>query len=181
MMDGVNALLAGGGVFTIPLVLGAMILWYALGYRAIILRPGAGGLLGRAAHIAGSTTAVPGVKLRWLLDERFGELELEAERGRALIDAVVIAAPLLGLLGTVNGMIETFDSLADMALFSQSGGIAGGISEALITTELGLAVAIPGLIIGRLLTRRQERLATQMEQLKDRVCTERAEMEVSHA
>ncbi|MDZ7829411.1 MAG: MotA/TolQ/ExbB proton channel family protein [Halofilum sp. (in: g-proteobacteria)] len=42
-------------------------------------------------------------------------------------------------------MIETFESLGDMSLFSQSGGIAGGISQALFTTQLGLAVAIPGM------------------------------------
>lgn len=173
MMAGIDTLLASGGIFTVPLMLGAMVLWYALGYRAMILRPGARGLLGRAARIASSSLDAPGRKLRWVLDERFGELESEAAKGRSLVDSVVVAAPLLGLLGTVNGMIETFDSLADMALFSQSGGIAGGISEALITTELGLAIAIPGLILGQLLTRRQERIATELEQLKDRVCTQR--------
>ena len=87
-----------------------------------------------------------------------------------LVTAVVMAAPLTGLLGTVNGMIETFDALGDMALFSQSGGIAGGISEALFSTQMGLAVAIPGLIVGKLLDRRQEALETELARLKDILC-----------
>jgi biopolymer transport protein ExbB len=61
-------------------------------------------------------------------------------------------------------MIETFDSLAEMSLFSQSGGIAGGISEALFTTQMGLIVAVPGVLLGRILDRRAERLAEEIEQ-----------------
>jgi biopolymer transport protein ExbB len=64
-------------------------------------------------------------------------------------------------------MTETFDSLGDMALFAQSGGIAGGISQALLTTQMGLSVAVPGLVVGRLLRRRQERLLDEIEQVKD--------------
>ena len=53
-------------------------------------------------------------------------------------------------------MIETFSALGDMALFTQSGGIAGGISQALLTTQMGLVVAIPGLLVGRILGRSAE-------------------------
>ena len=130
--------------------------------------------MGRGQSILDSTSLPPGLTMRWYLDESFDGLVQQAGKGRTLVDAIVIAAPLAGLLGTVNGMIETFASLADMALFSQSGGIAGGISEALITTELGLAVAIPGLVIGRLLGRRQERIENALEQLKDRACAREA-------
>jgi biopolymer transport protein ExbB len=82
----------------------------------------------------------------------------------------VVAAPLLGLLGTVSGMIETFRSLEDMALFSQSGGIAGGISQALFTTQLGLAVAIPGLIIKGHLDKKQRAIEMELAQIKDILC-----------
>ena len=67
-------------------------------------------------------------------------------------------------------MIETFDSLGDMTLYSQSGGIAGGISQALLTTQFGLAVAIPGLIVRGLLERRQRVLESQMEEVKEILC-----------
>ena len=78
----------------------------------------------------------------------------------------MVLAPLAGLLGTVTGMMETFDSLATMALFTQSGGVAGGISQALISTQMGLAVAIPGVIAGRLIDRKQSNLTTELEELK---------------
>ena len=81
-----------------------------------------------------------------------------------------MVAPLLGLLGTVTGMIETFDSLGTMTLYSQSGGIAGGISQALISTQMGLAVAIPGLVVGRILDRRQRQIEQELEQIKDLFC-----------
>jgi biopolymer transport protein ExbB len=64
-------------------------------------------------------------------------------------------------------MIETFDSIGEMTLFAQSGGIAGGISQALFTTQMGLCVAVPGIVIGRLLDRRQVRVEQELEQIKD--------------
>ncbi|MEC8423819.1 MAG: MotA/TolQ/ExbB proton channel family protein, partial [Myxococcota bacterium] len=75
--------------------------------------------------------------------------------------------PLLGLLGTVTGMIETFRSLGKMELFTQGGGVAGGIGEALLTTQMGLAVSVPGLIVGRLLDRRQVVLEDELDQLEE--------------
>ena len=63
-------------------------------------------------------------------------------------------------------MITTFDSLGDMTLFSQTGGVAGGISQALITTQMGLCVAIPGVIAGRILDRREAAICTEMEEFK---------------
>jgi biopolymer transport protein ExbB len=80
------------------------------------------------------------------------------ERDLRVMKICVSAAPLFGLLGTVTGMLDTFDALA-----SGSGGektmglIARGISEALITTETGLVVALPGLFFQYQLARKHER------------------------
>ena len=79
--------------------------------------------------------------------------------------SIVIVAPLAGLLGTVAGMIETFDALGDGALFAASGGVAGGISQALLTTQMGLVVAIPGVIMGRILDRKQFTLEEDLDQM----------------
>jgi biopolymer transport protein ExbB len=84
-----------------------------------------------------------------------------------MITAVVSIAPLLGLLGTVIGMIETFRSLGDMSLFSQGGGIAAGIATALFTTQMGLVVAVPGVIVKFFLDRRQQQLELDLAQIKD--------------
>ncbi len=76
------------------------------------------------------------------------------QRRLVFLHVMVSAAPLLGLLGTVLGMIHTFDAIA-------AGGnqltdaMAGGISQALITTEVGLLIAIPGLFVMHVIKRRQ--------------------------
>ena len=68
-------------------------------------------------------------------------------------------------------MIETFEALKDSAMFSQGDSISGGISKALFTTELGLIVAVPGLIIGRMLDRKQQQFALEFDQMTDIIST----------
>ena len=65
---------------------------------------------------------------------------------RPALAAMIAAAPLLGLLGTVTGMERTFSTLAGKGTKSLEG-LAGGISEVLVATESGLVVAIPALLI----------------------------------
>jgi len=84
------------------------------------------------------------------------------QRGLAVLAVMGAVAPLLGLLGTVTGMIETFRVITvfgtgDPKLMS------GGISEALVTTELGLAVAIPIMLVHTLLSRRADHILGDME------------------
>ena len=71
-------------------------------------------------------------------------------------------APLLGLLGTVTGMIATFDAITEVGT-GDPRTLAGGISEALITTELGLIVAIPTLLLGNFLSGVGERFKRRLE------------------
>jgi biopolymer transport protein ExbB len=66
---------------------------------------------------------------------------------RMALGAMIAAAPLLGLLGTVSGMEKTFESLAARGGDKSMEGLAGGISEVLVATESGLAVAIPALLL----------------------------------
>lgn len=85
---------------------------------------------------------------------------LEYWLGAIAITAAV--SPLLGLLGTVSGMIETFKL---MTLFGAGdpAAVSGGISQALVTTELGLVVAIPALLLHALLSRRVKTYYGQLE------------------
>jgi biopolymer transport protein ExbB len=105
--------------------------------------------------------------LRRYLDDAYSDYGTDLRRYATTITTLVAIAPLLGLLGTVAGMIETFDSIGDMTLFSQSGGIASGIATALFTTQLGLVVAVPGVIVKSLLDRRQQQIETDLAQIKD--------------
>jgi biopolymer transport protein ExbB len=72
-------------------------------------------------------------------------------------------APLIGLLGTVTGMIATFRVIEYYGA-GNANGLAGGISEALITTQSGLVVAVPGLIMGNLIKRRVDRWKNRLDQ-----------------
>jgi len=70
---------------------------------------------------------------------------LEATRYLNSLDTVAIVAPMFGLLGTVTGMISTFQTVADLQGAVNPSVLAGGIWEALLTTAFGLLVAIPAI------------------------------------
>lgn len=176
-----------GGYVMWPLLAAIFVLWYALGYRYSILKRGdkrsvrelvrkysrgyvqlPRGMIDEAVIEALEIVKkAPKTLARPLLDDAFFEYEQALKKYKTLIKVIVVVAPLAGLLGTVIGMIETFDSMATMSLFSQSGGIAGGISQALFTTQFGLVVAVPGLVIGRMLDRKERTLHGELAQIKD--------------
>ncbi len=115
--------------------------------------------------IAHSLTAADSSKevLEATLEEAIIKEIPPLERFLATLNILAAIAPLLGLLGTVTGMISTFQVITlygtgDPRMMS------GGISEALITTQLGLAVAIPIMIMHHGLQRRVESLITDMEE-----------------
>jgi biopolymer transport protein ExbB len=78
------------------------------------------------------------------------------QRGIAVLDTCITISPLLGLLGTVLGMMNTFGALGDGDIAANAGKITGGVGEALIATAAGLAVAIIGLLPYNVLNARVE-------------------------
>lgn len=90
---------------------------------------------------------------------RHAYLELIDRRVRYFL-ALVAVCPLLGLLGTVAGMASTFRGLTLSASGDPSLLVSGGISEALVTTQAGLLIAIPGLILIHLIRRQRSFLET---------------------
>jgi biopolymer transport protein ExbB len=87
----------------------------------------------------------------------------KVERFGAAIMVFAAVSPLLGLLGTVTGMISTFDIITEYGTGDPKL-LSSGISEALITTQLGLVVAIPALLLGNLLNGRANTVMNEMEQ-----------------
>lgn len=183
----------GGSVMWVLFVLN-FFLWYGLGYRYLILKRGTKGSVRRLIEKhekRGNTQAMRGMldyatvdaleaayeaksmglSMRKHIEGALLPYHSDSSKYATLVKTIIVLAPLIGLLGTVIGMIETFDALQNSSMFSQGSSISGGISKALFTTELGLVVAVPGLIIGRVLDKKAERFELEFEQMTDIICT----------
>lgn len=97
-----------------------------------------------------------------------GPVVHEMERHLTLLGTIAAISPLLGLLGTVIGMIRVFTTLV-VGGAANPGVLAEGISQALVTTAAGLAVAIPALFFHRYFLRRVDELAVTMEHAASRL------------
>lgn len=96
--------------------------------------------------------------------ERMLEVQPKLERLLPFIAVTAATAPLMGLLGTVTGMINTFKLITIFGT-GDAKQLSSGISEALVTTEFGLIVAIPSLIMHALLNRRAQGVMANMERM----------------
>jgi biopolymer transport protein ExbB len=106
--------------------------------------------------------------LEEILYERIIDAQVRLEKALPLIAVTAATAPLLGLLGTVTGMIDVFRQITNFAN-PESSELARGISEALVTTKFGLITAIPSLIVHALLSRRLQGLVAKMETFASRL------------
>jgi len=168
----------GGLVGWIIVALGALGLALA-GWRMLVLgrigrgvdgqmrdlgRPRDDNPLGRVIGVLGPKPQLADLEtLELKLDEAILQETPPLEKGQSLLKLLCAVAPLLGLLGTVTGMIVTFQAI------TQGGGgdsrlMAEGISQALVTTVLGLVVAIPLLFLHSLLASRSKALIQLLEQ-----------------
>lgn len=173
-----------GGPVMLPLLLVSLTMWLLIANRALDLRRlgrrpmtnplawdhirtnqapnhGEGGAVGLlVARFLQQRSGDPRLD-RCILDEIVLSINRTLDRHLALIGALATVAPLLGLLGTVTGMMATFDILAVFGT-GNARGMASGISQALITTETGLIIAIPGLYMKNFLERRAQDLQRQL-------------------
>lgn len=185
-----DTLRAGGAIGKVILGLGAVLVLLAL-WRVVAIVRGTGGSPADAEAVAlalreqrhddarrlaaGVRGAMGRVLARIVEAPERGREELEVvaeqavEREANALDRFATpllvgasVAPLLGLLGTVSGMIATFDVITEYGAGNPKL-LSGGISEALVTTQLGLIVAIPGVLIGNLLASRAREIADAAE------------------
>ncbi len=97
------------------------------------------------------------------IEEAAGHVVHDLERYLNTLGTIAAVAPLLGLLGTVIGMIKVFAEIMAQGTGNASA-LAGGISEALITTAAGLTVAIPALVMHRYFSGRIDGIVVELEQ-----------------
>jgi len=98
------------------------------------------------------------------IQEAAGHVAHDLERYLNTLGTVAAVAPLLGLLGTVVGMIRVFTEITVQGT-GNANALAGGISEALITTAAGLVVAIPALVMHRYFTGKIDTIVVGLEQV----------------
>lgn len=104
----------------------------------------------------------PRVEAEKAVREFFLREQPRFERGLSTIAALAAAAPMLGLLGTISGLVAMFQVITDLGV-NDPKMLAGGIGEALITTEAGLVIAIPALLLHTWLTNRADDLTAESE------------------
>jgi biopolymer transport protein ExbB len=100
--------------------------------------------------------------IRFMVTEVGGQEAVELERFQSILGTVAYISPLLGLFGTVSGMIKAFDVISKHTVVDPPL-LASGISEALITTFAGLLVAIPAVVMDRYVQSRSERISLELE------------------
>jgi len=94
----------------------------------------------------------------------FSRLEVtRMERGLFILEIVVSAAPLIGLLGTVTGLVKVFSQISPETGLPDPASFVEGVSMALTTTIIGLSIAIPALAFNSFLTRRVDTYEAQLE------------------
>jgi biopolymer transport protein ExbB len=178
VVDATLEYLRQGGWVMLPLIAVSLVLWTFITERWLALRGLTSGDLdttavlavcrgeqpapesnGLRAHLVRAFVAARTGRAaldREILAQHTARLDHELEARHAAIGVLATVAPLLGLLGTVLGMIETFQVISDFGT-GNARALAGGISVALVTTQTGLLVAIPGLLVGN---RLRDRAAT---------------------
>ena len=105
---------------------------------------------------------LPSPELKEMVEEK-GRQEVRAlERGLVALETVAGIAPLLGLLGTVIGILKVFNVIAEIGV-GQASALSGGISEALITTIVGLSIGIPAVVFYNFFIDKAENLVLDIE------------------
>jgi len=105
------------------------------------------------------------------VEREAGEVITLLEKGLVVLAAVSTIAPLIGFLGTVSGMINAFDAIANADQVNAKV-VAGGIKEALITTAAGLIVAIPAMVFYQYLTSRVNAFTSEVEEAANKIYKE---------
>lgn len=100
----------------------------------------------------------------------FGSMEvIGMERGLFLLDVVIAVAPLLGLLGTVTGLVRVFAKVSPATGVPESASFVEGVAMALATTIVGLAIAIPAVMFNSYINRRIDTLAARLTVIVERL------------
>lgn len=105
---------------------------------------------------------LPREELKEIMTDQGRQEAYQLEKGLAILETIAGIAPLLGLLGTVIGILKVFNVISVMGV-GQASAMSGGISEALITTIVGLSIGIPAVVVYNYFTNKAEALILEIE------------------
>lgn len=170
-----NSLIEGAGIFIYPLGLCSILALFIIIERIVALKP---------ARVFGDA---PSSMRSCILDfykkenpdaaslKAFAGLQIaQLERGLFVLEVIIGAAPLLGLLGTVTGLVQVFANISPETGMPNTETFVQGIALALTTTMMGLAIAIPALAGNSYLQRRIELLTAKTEVLVQSLINKKA-------
>ncbi|MCK4754084.1 MAG: MotA/TolQ/ExbB proton channel family protein [Calditrichia bacterium] len=120
------------------------------------------GPLSNLIQIGLENTDLERAEIKELIEDQGRQEVRHLEKGLTIIETIAVISPLMGLLGTVLGMIKVFGVIKEQGI-GQAAALSGGISEALITTVTGLFVGIPVLIFFNYFSRRAEIFVLDIE------------------
>jgi biopolymer transport protein ExbB len=101
-------------------------------------------------------------EIKELIEDQGRQEIRQLEKGLSILETIAVVSPLLGLLGTVLGMVRVFNVIKELGV-GQAAALSGGISEALITTVAGLFIGIPALIFYNYFTAKAENFVLDIE------------------
>lgn len=167
--EAIRAFLEMGGPVLLAIGLLTLVMWVLIFERAIYYRTSLPGVIGEVITAWKARSERRSWHARRIREAMLSRVSMDIEKHLPIIQTLVALCPLLGLLGTVTGMIEVFEVMA----FSGTGNprsMAAGVSMATIPTMAGMVAALSGLIASTLLSRFAHR---REEQLRAELTTQR--------
>ena len=166
MLADLQAFLGRGGPVLVVIMATTFIMWALILERMFYFNFGHNAVAKRAVEAWNSRKDKSSVLAHWVREKLVSEVRQQAEQNVGLTKAMVALAPLLGLLGTVTGMVTVFDVMA-LSSGSDAQAMSGGVSRATIPTMAGMVASLSGIIftssMDRTVSRKGQTVADQME------------------
>ena len=151
-LGALQAFLASGGQVLVAIMALTFVMWALILERVIFFSFSKGSITKHASRVWGGRTDRNSWYALAIREKLISEVRQDANRNLILIKGLVAVAPLLGLLGTVTGMVEVFNVMAQTGS-SNARLMAGGISKATIPTMAGLVTSLSGILMVNIIER----------------------------
>ncbi|ACT58901.1 MotA/TolQ/ExbB proton channel family protein [Hirschia baltica] len=160
--DSLNGFLDRGGPVLFIIMAAAFVMWALILERVFYFRLSHKDVVANALEKWDSRKDHTSKYAHWVKDKIVSEVRQEAQANVVLLKAVVALAPMLGLLGTVTGMVNVFDLMA-ITGSSDARAMSAGVSRATIPTMAGMVISISGLLFTMDLDRKVRREVAKVE------------------